>query len=66
MVEGLPERIKKAMKLSKKKIPDLVEETGFSAWSISCWRRGATSPSAEALLEVSKALGVSADWLLKG
>lgn len=66
MIEGLPERITKALKLKRMTAVNLSKEIDYSTFTISSWRRGKTSPSAEALLEMSKTLGVSVDWLLKG
>lgn len=43
---------------------ELAQRTGFDATAVSHWERGERLPSIESLRELSRALGVTADWLL--
>ncbi|MBN2981027.1 helix-turn-helix transcriptional regulator [Cohnella algarum] len=43
---------------------ELAAQTGVSTGNLGDWKRGKSAPGAIALIEISKFLGVSVDWLL--
>ena len=62
--EALAARIKLARKTRHLMQSQLAEMIGYSDKAVCAWERGRNAPTADAIHELCRALGVSADWLL--
>ena len=63
-VEATGKRIRLARQMRRMNERELAEAIGYSYKAVSAWETGVNAPTGDAIRELCRALGVSADWLL--
>lgn len=63
-VEATGKRIRLARQMRRMNQTELADRIGYSGKAVSAWERGVNAPTGNAILELCRALNVSADWLL--
>lgn len=64
MKEEFKDRLKKALEIRNMKAVDLVEKTGIPKGAVSYYLNGKSTPKADRLYLICKALDVSEAWML--
>ena len=63
-VEATGKRIRLARQMRRMSQTELADRIGYSGKAVSAWETGVNAPTGDAIRELCRALGVSADWLL--
>lgn len=63
-VEATGKRIRLARQMRRMSERELADAIGYSYKAVSAWECGVNAPTGDAVRELCRALGVSADWLL--
>ena len=63
-VEATGKRIRLARQMRRMSQTELADRIGYSDKAVSAWECGVNAPTGDAIRELCRALGVSADWLL--
>ena len=63
-VEATGKRIRLARQMRRMSQTELADRIGYSDKAVSAWETGVNAPTGDAIRELCRALGVSADWLL--
>ena len=63
-VEATGKRIRLARQMRRMSQAELADRIGYSDKAVSAWETGVNVPTGDAIRELCRALGVSADWLL--
>ena len=63
-VEATGKRIRLARQMRRMSQTELADRIGYSYKAVSAWETGVNAPTGDAIRELCRAMGVSADWLL--
>ena len=63
-VKATGKRIRLARQMRRMSQTELADRIGYSNKAMSAWETGVNAPTGNAIRELCRALGVSADWLL--
>lgn len=63
-VEATGKRIRLARQMRRMSQTELADRIGYTSKAVSAWERGVNTPTGDAIRELCRALGISADWLL--